>query len=391
MKKIISFVRKQAVLVVAWLLAIISAFFVHPDAEYIGYIDFRSLGILWSLMVIMADFRMNGVFEKVGKWLLGKVHKMWQLAAVHVGLCFVLSMFVTNDVALITFVPFAILILQACDSEKLMIPVIVLQTIAANLGSMLTPIGNPQNLYLFGLGGFTLVDFVTLMLPYSSVSLILLIICVFVIGIREKGKSITAPDDFSESEKQETTIYKKGISEKSKRFEKITELIEYAVLFVFAILTVLHIFPIQFLILLILVDCIINRRNLISQADYALLFTFIGFFIFTGNIARIDFINEALQSFVGGREVLFGIAASQVISNVPAALLLSGFSESIANLIIGVNLGGLGTLIASMASLISYKFYAATKNSKSGKYMVVFTALNVAFLIVLVVVQLIIA
>lgn len=382
MKAVLNFLKKQVVLVVAWLLAIISSFFVHPSREYLSYIDWRSLGILWSLMAVMAAYRINGVFEAIGKWLLGKVQKLWQLILVLVLLCFILSMFVTNDVALITFVPFAILILEACDCEKLLIPVIVLQTVAANLGSMLTPIGNPQNLYLFGLGGFSLGDFVKLMLPYSSLSLILLIVCVILLGKQQKNSSLensaeSLSSDKSKSDTNETYF--------------IMKLIIFTALFVLSILTVLHVLPYYVLVPVVFVLMLIFERTSIAKADYSLLLTFIGFFIFTGNIARIDFINAQLQNFVGGRELLFGIVTSQVISNVPAALLLSGFSTNLSDLIVGVNLGGLGTLIASMASLISYKFYAASKDCKTGKFMVVFTVVNVVFLAILIVESLIIA
>lgn len=380
MKAILNFLKKQVVLVVAWILAIISAFFVHPNAEYFSYIDWRSLGILWSLMAIMAAYRINGVFETIGKWLLGKVHKMGQLVLVLVLLCFILSMFVTNDVALITFVPFAILILEACNCQKLMIPVIVLQTVAANLGSMLTPIGNPQNLYLFGLGGFGLGQFVMLMLPYSALSLVLILICVFFIGNKEKGTVL-----------ENTGLEMNETETKGSNINPILKLIIFTVLFTLSILTVLHVIPFYVLVPIVLVCMLIFERKSIAKADYSLLLTFIGFFIFTGNISRIDFINQQLQHFVGGRELAFGIITSQVISNVPAALLLSGFSTNVSNLIVGVNLGGLGTLIASMASLISYKFYAASKDSKTGKFMVVFTCVNVVFLAILVLETLIFA
>lgn len=372
MKAVLNFLKKQVVLVVAWILAIISAFFVHPDSEYWSYIDWRSLGILWSLMAVMAAYRINGVFETIGKWLLGKVHKIGQLVLVLVLLCFILSMFVTNDVALITFVPFAILILEACNCQKLMIPVIVLQTIAANLGSMLTPIGNPQNLYLFSFGGFSLGDFVKIMLPYSALSLILLLICVFFIGQKEKGIVL------------ENTGLEMEATEKGSSFNPVLKLIVFSVLFVISILTVLHVISFYVLVPLVFVCMLIFERKSIAQTDYSLLFTFIGFFIFTGNIARIDFINEQLQHLVGGHELFFGIVCSQVISNVPAALLLSGFSNDISKLIVGINLGGLGTLIASMASLISYKFYAASKDCKTGKYIAVFSGLSIVFLAVLV-------
>lgn len=382
MNRVVTFLKKQVVLVVAWILAVVSAFFVHPNSEYFSYIDWRSLGILWSLMTVMAAYQLNNVFEVIGKWLLGKVQKLWQLIFVLVFLCFFFSMFVTNDVALITFVPFAILILEACNCQKLMIPVIVLQTIAANLGSMLTPIGNPQNLYLFGLGGFTLGSFVKLMLPYSSLSLVLLIVCVVIVSKKEKSIELTnSANNLLLNEQNSETV---DTVESKKSSWAVAKLAIFTVLFLLSILTVLHVLPYYVLVPIVFVFMMIFERKAIAKADYFLLLTFCGFFIFTGNIARIEFINKMLLNFVGGREVLCGVVASQVISNVPAALLLSGFSKSLSDLIIGVNLGGLGTLIASMASLISYKFYAASKNSQCGKYLMIFTIYNLIFLAVLV-------
>jgi len=393
MNKILNFLKTQAVLVVAWILAIVSAFFVHPDSQYIKYIDWRSLGILWSLMAIMAALRINGVFEQIGSWLLGKVKRLWQLISVLIFLCFFLSMLVTNDVALITFVPFAILILEACNCEKLLIPVIVLQTIAANLGSMLTPIGNPQNLYLFGLGGFTLGSFIQIMLPYTAASFILLVLSILIIALRNKENSFQGgqtPQLTTGDSRGQTPLEQRGQTSKlSGRIPKPVKLSIFAALFITAILTVLHIVPFYILVPVVLIFMALLQPKAIAKVDYSLLLTFVGFFIFTGNIARIDFINQQLQSFVGGKELLFGVVTSQFISNVPASLLLSGFSTSIPDLIVGVNLGGLGTLIASMASLISFKLYAANKDSKSGKYLLVFTALNILYLAILLLVTLI--
>ena len=174
MKKFIELVRKETVLVIAWVLAIISAFFVKPNIKYIDYIDFRTLGILWSLMVIMEGLSCNGLFEKIGYKLLKKTKNVWQLSITLVFICFFSSMLITNDVALITFVPFTMMILGKCEKQNLLIPIIVLQTIAANLGSMLTPIGNPQNLYLYGLWGVNIFTFIKNILPYSIVSFFLL-------------------------------------------------------------------------------------------------------------------------------------------------------------------------------------------------------------------------
>ena len=185
MKSVFNFLKKEAVLTISWILAIGSAFFVHPDKSYIDYIDFRSLGILWSLMIVMKAFSDYGIFSLIGNTLLLLTKKIWQLCAVLVGLCFFTSMLITNDVALITFVPFSILMLTACKRTDLFIPVIVLQTVAANLGSMLTPVGNPQNLYMYSLMKSSLPEFLELLLPYTAASFLLLTVSMFFI----KGKN----------------------------------------------------------------------------------------------------------------------------------------------------------------------------------------------------------
>ncbi len=361
-RPIVSFLKKEIVLTCAWILAIASAFFVTPDRNYISYIDFSSLLILWSLMVIMQFFSTEGIFILIGNRLLLLTKKIWQLAAVLIALCFFTSMFITNDVALLTFVPFTILMLDACDRKDLLIPVIVLQTIAANTGSMFTPVGNPQNLFLFSLMNSSLKDFLLLMLPYTGLSFLLLTAGIFC--LKNKSQPCSTQQDNSSH----------------IRINPITAGI-YALLFLSAILTVLKFIPFYILAAVVLAVTLVIKPKIILRADYALLFTFIGFFIFTGNIARITVFKESLQNFVAGHEVLTGIAASQVISNVPTALLLSGFAKNLRELTVGVNVGGLGTLIASMASLISYKFYVRTPGCQKGRYMLYFTAANIIFLI----------
>ena len=354
--------KLDVVLTIAWILAIISAFFIHPDKEYIGYIDFRSLGILWGLMVIIQGFKENSVFEKIAGALLSKVKKGWQLAAVLVFMCFVGSMLITNDVALITFVPFAIMILHSCQKEEMMIPVIVLQTIAANLGSMLTPIGNPQNLYMYGLTGMSLVEFIMTMLPYSLVSAVLLALCLLLVP--EKNSSLDT--------NKESLI--------TSKFGSKVQIIIYIVLFAVALLTVMRVLPWYVFAGVVLIVVGGMDYKILLRADYILLLTFIGFFIFTGNMGRIGFISDFLRGIMEGKELLISVLASQVISNVPATLLLSGFTTNYKELLVGVNVGGLGTLIASMASLISYKAYTKEYQENGVKYIGVFTIFNLAFL-----------
>jgi len=356
-------IKVDPVLAAAWILAIVSAFFVHPTKEYLSYIDFRSLGILWSLMVVIQGLKGNGVFDRVGEGLLGHVKYGWQLAAVLVFLCFFGSMFITNDVALITFVPFSILILRSCKREDLMIPVILLQTIAANLGSMLTPIGNPQNLYLYGIAEMEPAEFILLMLPYALVSAALLMCSLLLLP----GKSIPVKPDAMQA-----------------KMGNRRQIAVYLVLFVLALMTVLKMIPWYVLAPAVFAVALVMDKNVLGRADYVLLLTFVGFFIFTGNMGRSPLVSGLLERLVQGRELAAAILASQCISNVPAALLLSGFTEDIRTLLLGVNLGGLGTLIASMASLISYKAYTNAYKERKGKYLAAFTGANVSFLAVLV-------
>ena len=365
MKNRIKKLLSDPVLVIAWILAVISAFIVRPDSEYAGYIDFRSLGILWGLMIIIQGLRENSIFEKIGDILLSKVKKSWQLAAVLVFLCFFSSMFITNDVALITFVPFALMTLSSCEREDLMIPVIVLQTVAANLGSMLTPIGNPQNLYLYGLTGMGIGEFVLCLLPYSLLAAVLLLASMILLP----GKSITL-----DNRKKDYNIV--------RHFGSTKQIVVYCILFLLALLSVLRIVPWYVMVIAVFVVVAAMDGKILLRADYILLLTFIGFFIFTGNMGRMEIVKESLTKLMDGREFITSVITSQFISNVPATLMLSGFTENYKELLAGVNVGGLGTLIASMASLISFKAYSNDYKESRGKYLVTFTVVNVIFLVI---------
>lgn len=367
LQKIIAFVKKETVLVIAAILAVVSAFFVRPDERYLDYIDWRVLGILLSLMIVMAGFQKNGLFDRIGIKLLERTKNTAQLVGVLVFLCFFSSMLITNDVALLTFVPFAVLTLQKCQQERLMVLVLILQTIAANLGSMLTPIGNPQNLYLYNFADMHIGAFIGLMLPYTVVSGVLLLIVLFVLSARKQKISI---EECSFIEEETNVSRRKNVV--------------YFVLFVLSLLVVVRVMPYEIVLILVLVVTFFMDRAVLKNVDYCLLLTFISFFIFTGNMGNIPIIRDTLQGLVAGRELGIGILASQVISNVPASLLLSGFTNNYQQLLLGVNLGGLGTLIASMASLISYKIYAHNYNKTKGIYLMWFTVANVLFLAVLV-------
>jgi Na+/H+ antiporter NhaD/arsenite permease-like protein len=363
-------IKSDPVLYIAWILALISAFFVKPDKGYLDYIDFRSLGILWGLMVIIQGLKENSVFEKIGQLLMGRASKAWQLSAALIFMCFIGSMLITNDVALITFVPFGMLVLKSCRREDLMIPVIVFQTIAANLGSMATPVGNPQNLYLYGITQMSIGEFVLCMLPFTAAAALMLVLCIFLLPGRNKDIVINS---------------EYGIV---KEFGSRRQIVIYTVLFVIAILSVLRVIPWYVMAAVVLVMVAGMDYKILFRADYMLLLTFIGFFIFTGNMARIDSVKEFFNSVTSGKEFTVAVIASQFISNVPATLLLSGFTSNYKELLIGVNAGGLGTLIASMASLISFKFYSATYKERQKAYIVYFTVANLAFLAVFVLLHL---
>ncbi len=361
--KITLFIKKETVLFIAFLLALISSFLNPPNAEYAGFIDFHVLGILLGLMLVMEGLKAIGVFEEICRMLTGFTKNTMQLSFVLVLLCFFSSMFITNDVALVTFVPLAIMTLRQTGHEDKTVITVILQTVAANLGSMLMPSGNPQNLYLFDLSGMTLGDFVLLMLPYTIVSLIL--ISLFII----LGKRLPV-----------TTT-----KEKEKRFSKKYKIyaVIYALIFVSGILTVCKLIPWFVFLAVSIIAAFIMNKSSFKTVDYSLLLTFICFFIFIGNISSLSSVRQFLTDTVNGRETLISIAASQLISNVPAALMLSGFTKRYSDLIVGVDLGGLGTLIASMASLILYKAVAAAYPEKRKKYILIFTAVNIAFLVIL--------
>ena len=367
-KKIGEFVRKETVLTVALLLAVISAFIVPPDITYADYIDFRTLAILFCLMTVVAGFSQQGMFGIIAKSMINRMGSLRAVTFVLTFMCFFFSMFITNDVSLITFVPMMLTVLGMAGEEVLtrwMVPVITLQTIAANLGSMLTPIGNPQNLYLYGLAGISAGRFVLLMLPYTVASAVLLVLWIIVCM---KGRNRQLEIRLSGSDIQ---VNRKLVG-------------IYSILFVLSLLTVARIVPYWVTFAVVLVVVLICQRRLLLKVDYSLIFTFVGFFVFIGNMGRIDGFRTFVERVLGGHEMITSVLASQVISNVPAAVLLSGFTDKYTDLIIGTNLGGLGTLIASMASLISFKYVARQDKGARGRYLAYFTFANVLFLVVLI-------
>lgn len=363
MKNIIEFIKKETVLTIAGILAVISMFILPIDAKYADYIDINTLLLLFALMSVVAGFSYLGMFDKIGAALLKKIHNSRQMLFVLIFLPFVFSMIITNDVALITFVPFGIIILKMAGCEELVIKTVVLQTIAANLGSMLTPIGNPQNLYLYGKSGMGTVDFVLLMLPYTLVSALGIIVLIMLI--------------------KKTDIENVKIEKNHQEFD-MWLFAGCVIGFILSIMSVAKVFKAYYPAIYMGVFLLIRNRKLLKKVDYSLLITFIFFFVFIGNMGRIEWFKNFLESIIAGREAIVAIMSSQVISNVPSALLLSGFTADYRALVIGTNIGGLGTLIASMASLISYRQIVSSYNDLRGKYLIRFTVVNLIMLVVLV-------
>ena len=358
--KLLSFLKTETILVAAFVLAVISCFLVPPDMGYTQYIDTHTLALLFSLMAVMAGFQKAGIFDKISSIILSHTGSQKGLSFVLVSLCFFGSMLITNDVALITFVPLGILVLKTAKMES-SLPVVTLMTIAANLGSMLTPIGNPQNLYLYTLSGLSLWQFLQITAPYTILCAILLV--VGVLGLPTQKGSLRI-------QMNQPTI-------------SLNHSILYFILFVLALFCVAGLLSVWILLAVVVVSVALLDRAVLKKVDYSLLATFAAFFVFIGNMGRMSAFHDFVQKIVLGNEQITAVVASQIISNVPAALLLSGFTHEWAQLIIGTNLGGLGTLIASMASLITYKQIASQYPHQKGRYLLIFSLWNIGFLAVL--------
>lgn len=359
--RIKEFVQKETVLFIAALCAVATMFFVPPDGEYLHYIDFRVLCLLLCLMAVVAGFKYVGAFQWLTFQLLRRIHSGRVLAVTLVLLPFFSSMLVTNDVALLVFVPFTLGLLTQLGFGGAVIPVLVLQTVAANLGSMATPVGNPQNLYLYAVYGLPAGDFFSVTIPLTAVSLVCLTAAAVPVLPKQLPRQELKQEDICSTR----------------------ELGLYAVLFVLCLLTVFRVVPYPVTTALIVAVLFAVRRELLKEIDFMLLLTFVCFFVVSENLGRIDGIRSFLQRLLEKNTLLTAVGASQVISNVPAAVLLSGFTDRWKELLAGVNIGGLGTPIASLASLITLKLYLRWPGANTLKFLAVFTLANLAGLAVL--------
>ena len=361
LSKIKELIQKETVLFIAALCALFTMFLVPPDTQYLHYIDFRVLCLLLCLMAVVAGFKSIGAFQWLTYQLLRRIHSGRILSITLVLLPFFCSMFVTNDVALLVFIPFTLPLLTQLGSSKAIIPIIVLQTIAANLGSMATPVGNPQNLYLYAAYEMSAADFFSVTMPLTAISLVCLTAAAY-------------------------PMLPKALPEQEFADEKISSirnLIIYAVLFVVCMLTVFRVVSYIVTTVLIIAVLLFVDKKLLKEIDYMLLITFVCFFVVSENLGRMDSIRNFLQNLLGYNTLLTAVGTSQIISNVPAAVLLSGFTNQWADMLAGVNIGGLGTPIASLASLITLKLYMRWPKANVTGFLGVFTVANVIGLIIL--------
>ena len=360
-EKIKAFIQKETVFCIAALCAVATMFLVPPDGEYLHYIDWRVLCLLLCLMAVVAGFKSVGAFQWLTCQLLSKIKSGRILSLTLVLLPFFCSMLVTNDVALLVFLPFTLGLLTQLKADKSIIPILVLQTIAANLGSMATPVGNPQNLYLYAAFELGINAFFGVVLPLTAVSFAALSIASLPVLPKVLPKQELAQSEIS----------------------SLKQLILYGLLFVLCLLTVFRVVHYLITTVVIVAVLFLVSKKLLKEIDYMLLLTFVCFFVVSENLGRMEVVRTFLQDLLGKNTLLTAVGASQVISNVPAAVLLSGFTNAWQDLLAGVNIGGLGTPIASLASLITLKLYIPSPGAQPGRFMAIFTVANVLGLILL--------
>lgn len=363
--KVSSFVKKNPVLSIAALLAVITSFIIPPDSEYLRYIDYRTITCLFCTLSVICALKEIRFFYVCAEKIVSLARNLRLATVALVYITFIGSMLIANDMALITFLPLGYMVLKCTHSEKYTAYVFILQNIAANLGGMLTPFGNPQNLYLYSYFSIPSGEFVSAMFPPFLLAVILITVACFAIP--------DSPIAFS--------------GEHAKL--PVGRLAVYLALFALSILVVFRGIPYIIGLIVIPVALLIIERKALREVDYGLLLTFVCFFIFSGNMARIPAVSSLMQPLVGGDSHLALVTSAlscQAISNVPSAILLSKFATSWKPILYGVNIGGCGTIISSLASLITFRTYmshSSEHGGTSGGYMKLFSVLNFAFLAIL--------
>lgn len=361
----LSFLKKNTVMCIALVAAIVTSIIIPVDVAYLGYFDYKTLTCLFCVLAVVCALKNINFFYMLARRIIQifKTARMSILALVYI--TFLGSMLIANDMALLTFLPLGYFVLTATGKQKYMAFTFIMQNIAANLGGMLTPFGNPQNLYLYTKYEIPNSEFLKIMAPpfLLSVTLITICCCVFV-----KAEPLSLADEKIVLHRPKTVLY--------------------LILFALSIVIVFRGIPYWVGLLVIPPVLFFADRKALKAVDYGLLFTFVFFFIFAGNMARIDAVRDLFSLLLGKSTLLFSVLSCQFISNVPSAILLSRFTENYADLLVGVNIGGVGTLIASLASLITFREYVKHNPGKTGYYIGLFSLFNFAFLALLTVFQL---
>ncbi len=352
------FIKQNTVMCVAFFAALITSLIVTPDSEYLTYIDFKTVTCLFITLAVICALRNIRFFTVVARKLVsiaGTVRKTIILLLI---ITFVGSMLIANDMALITFLPLSYIALKETEKEKYLCFTFIMQNIAANLGGMLTPFGNPQNLFLYNKFNIPTGEFTLIMLPPFLLSISMIIACCFIFVRNEK---IT----LTRSESTPLPAKKTAI---------------YLILFAFTIAIVFRLVHFTVGLVLIPAALIIMDKKALKDVDYGLLLTFVFFFIFAGNMSRIDTVSNIMSTLLEKNTLLVSTLSCQGISNVPSAILLSEFTANYRELLLGVNIGGAGTLIASLASLITFKQYQSINPKGTVKYLISFSVINFTFL-----------
>ncbi len=362
-----AFIKKNTVMLIAFVAAVITSFVVPVDSAYIGYFDYKTLTCLFCVLAVVCAFKNINFFYMIARKVvqLFKTARMSVLALVYI--TFIGSMLIANDMALLTFLPLGYLVLSTTGKEKYMAFTFVMQNIAANLGGMLTPFGNPQNLYLYTKFNISNSEFVSIMLLPFVVSVVIITVCCIAFV---KPEELRLPDEKITINPFKATVY--------------------VLLFALSIVIVFRTIPYWIGLLVIPTVLFFMDKKALKMVDYPLLFTFVFFFIFSGNMARIDAVRQFVSLLLDKSTLLFSVLSCQFISNVPSAILLSQFTANYSDLLVGVNIGGVGTLIASLASLITFREYVKHNPGKTLYYIGIFSAFNFAFLIILTLIMLLV-
>ncbi len=357
---LLTFIRKNTVMCVAFAAALITSVIVTPDAEYLGYFDFKTLTCLFCVLAVVCALKNIRFFYTIAQKIVQCFGNLRLCVTALVYITFIGSMVIANDMALLTFLPLGYFVLETADKKQYMAFTFIMQNIAANLGGMVTPFGNPQNLYLYTHFSIPTGEFMGIMLLPFVLSVLMITLCCLIFV---RAEPLTMDEETAALPPLRTGIY--------------------LALFTLAIAIVFRGIPYWIGLLVIPPVILIMDRDAMKAVDYPLLLTFVFFFIFAGNMARIDAVRALFSLLMEKSTLLFSVLSCQVISNVPSAILLSQFTENYRELLVGVNIGGTGTLIASLASLITFREYTLRNPGKTGYYVKMFTLFNFGFLALL--------